>query len=312
MSAEPAPRLSVIVPVYNESGSLDELYAELTVVLDGMGESFEVIYVDDGSTDSSGEHLATLAAVDPHVRILSFQRNRGKSAAYTAAFAAARGEVLLTLDSDLQDDPHEIPNLLFRLGEGWDLVIGWKQQRLENEPSKALPSKVFNGMSSWLFGLPLHDSNCGFRVMRRTVASRLVLYGDLYRFIPQLAHVAGFRVCELPVNHRKRLYGVSKYGPRRFWTGLLDLLTVRFITHYAERPLQFFGTLGLPPAVLGLGLEAYVVLAKLMGDTFQMHVAAIIVGVLLLIMAFQCMVTGLIGEMLTAQAQRRRGEGASP
>ncbi len=305
MTADAAPRLSLVVPVYNEAGSLDELHAELASVLGAMGEPWEVVYVDDGSTDASARLLAAIADRDPHARVLTMPRNMGKSAAYTAAFAAVRGEVVFTLDADLQDDPHEIPQLLARVREGWDLVVGWKQHRLENEPLKALPSRVFNGLGTRLFGLSLHDANCGYRAMRVDVARRLVLYGDLYRFIPQLTHVAGFRVCEAPVNHRKRRHGLSKYGPRRFWTGLLDLLTVRFITRYAERPLHFFGTVGLAPTLLGLGLEGYVLVQKAMGSTFQTHVAAIVIGVLLLVMGFQCVVTGLIGEMLTAQGHGR-------
>lgn len=310
MLPDAAPSLSIVVPVYNEAESLVELHGELAEVLGTLGEPYEVIYVDDGSTDASPALLADLSARDAHTRVLTMPRNGGKSAAYAAAFLAVRGQVVFTLDADLQDDPHEIPQMLAKVREGWDLVVGWKQHRLENEPLKALPSRVFNGLGTRLFGLSLHDANCGFRAMRAVVARRLLLYGDLYRFIPQLTHVAGFRVCEAPVNHRKRRHGVSKYGPRRFWTGLLDLLTVRFITRYAERPLHFFGTVGLVPTTLGLALEVYVLGQKWMGSTFQTHVAAIIVGVLLLIMGFQCVITGLIGEMLTAQAFQR-GPGRS-
>lgn len=299
------PRFSVVVPVYNELDSLRELQGELTTVLSALDGGYEILYVDDGSTDGSSARLDELAAADDHVRVLHLARNHGKSMAYMAAFDALRGDVVLTLDADLQDDPHEIPKMLARLGEGWDLVVGWKIGRLDNEPLKAIPSKVFNGLVTWLWGLSLHDQNCGFRVMRREVAASLELYGDIYRFIPQILHAKGFRVTEAGVNHRKRKFGHSKYGARRFFTGLLDVLTVRFITAHAQRPLHFFGSLGLGPLLGGLGLEGYVLAMKLGGDTFQSHIAAILIGVLLLVVAFQCIITGLIGEMLTAQQRPR-------
>lgn len=302
------PRYSIVVPVYNERESLLPLQAEILAVLGDA--SFELIYVDDGSTDGSDALLDTLAT-DPRVRVLHFVRNLGKSAAYMAAFDACSGELVVTLDADLQDDPNEIPKLARRVELGAALVVGWKQGRFENEPLKAFPSKFFNGLLSLLFGLHLHDSNCGFRVMRLAVAKSLQLRGDLYRFIPQLAASRGFTVAEEGVNHRKRKFGHSKYGARRFWTGLLDVLTVRFITRYVGRPLHFFGTLGLAPTMVGIALELYVLLLKVSGSTFQEHVAAIIVGALLIIVGFQCTVTGLIGEMLSAERRDKatlRGE----
>jgi glycosyltransferase involved in cell wall biosynthesis len=302
------PRISVVVPVYNELESLRELHAEIVTVL--ANERFEILYVNDGSNDGSDAVLDELAA-DPRVRAIHFVRNLGKSAAYMAAFERVKGDVVVTLDADLQDDPHEIPAMLAKMEEGFQLVIGWKQGRFENEPLKAFPSKFFNGLLAFLFGLRLHDSNCGFRVMRRGVADALQLHGDLYRFIPQLGASQGFKVTEQGVHHRKRRFGVSKYGAKRFWTGLLDVLTVRFITKYVGRPLHFFGTVGLLPTVLGFVLETYVLAMKLSGSTFQQHVAAIIVGALLIIVGFQCIITGLIGEMLSAQRRERiaiRGE----
>lgn len=302
------PRLSLVVPVFNERESLRELHAEVLGVLGD--ESFELLYVDDGSTDGSDTILDELAE-DPRVQAIHFVRNLGKSAAYVAAFERCRGAIVVTLDADLQDDPHEIPAMLQRLEAGFDLVVGWKQGRFENEPHKAFPSRFFNGLLALLFGLHLHDSNCGFRVMRRSVANTLQLHGDLYRFIPQLAASQGFRVTEQAVKHRKRRFGYSKYGAKRFWTGLLDVLTVRFITRYVGRPLHFFGTVGLVPTLLGLVIEGYVVANKLAGDTFQQHIAAIILGAMLIIVGFQCNITGLIGEMLSAQRRERiaiRGE----
>ena len=304
----PTPVLSVVVPAYNEEESLDPLYAEVRDVLDGLGEPWELIFIDDGSSDATVARMFALSDADSRVHVVKFVRNFGKSAAYMAGFAEVRGRIVITLDADLQDDPNEIPRMLERLrGESWDLIVGWKQGRAGNEPHKALPSKVFNGLIAWMFGLRLHDSNCGFRVMRAEVAQSLDLYGDQYRFIPEFAHVKGFRVTEEGVNHRKRKFGRSKYGPKRFWTGLLDLITVRFITAFADRPLHFFGTFGLIPFTLGGLLEVYVLASKLfLGGTFQGHVGAIIIGVLFLIMGFQCIITGLIGEMLSAQQRARR------
>jgi dolichol-phosphate mannosyltransferase len=299
----PAPRISVVVPLYNELESLEALHAEIVGVLGDM--PFEIIYVDDGSTDGSDVLLHSIVGADRRARALHFTRNLGKSAAYMAGFEAAKGSLVVTLDADLQDDPHEIPAMIARLDAGADLVVGWKQGRFDNEPLKAVPSRFFNALLGALFGLVLHDSNCGFRVMRRAVAANLELNGDLYRFIPQLAASKGFRVVEQPVNHRKRKFGKSKYGARRFWTGLLDVLTVRFLTRYVGRPLHFFGTVGLAPTLFGLAIELYVVGCKLTGDSFQEHVAAIILGALLLIVGFQCIITGLIGEMLSAQRRER-------
>ena len=301
-------RFSVVVPVYNELESLRELHSEIITVLGS--ERFEILYLNDGSTDGSDAILDELAQ-DPRVRAIHFVRNLGKSSAYMAAFERCKGDIVVTLDADLQDDPHEIPAMVARLEQGFQLVIGWKQGRFENEPLKAFPSKFFNGLLAFLFGLRLHDSNCGFRVMRRAVADSLELHGDLYRFIPQLAAAKGFKVTEQGVKHRKRRFGYSKYGAKRFWTGLLDVLTARFITRYVGRPLHFFGTVGLIPTLVGLGIEIYVLASKLAGQTFQEHVAAIVIGAMLIIVGFQCIITGLIGEMLSAQRRERiaiRGE----
>ncbi len=302
------PTISIVVPAYNEEDSIEPLFEEVRGVFDDrVGEPWEFIFVDDGSSDATVAKMYELAERDSRIRVVKFVRNFGKSAAYMAGFEQVRGDIVVTLDADLQDDPNEVPRLLSRLREErWDLIVGWKQGRAGNEPHKALPSKVFNGLIAFLFGLRLHDSNCGFRVMRAEVAQSMDLYGDQYRFIPEFAHVKGFKVTEEGVNHRKRKFGKSKYGPKRFWTGLLDLITVRFITAFADRPLHFFGTFGLLPFFVGTGLEVYVLIAKLLGGTFQGHVGAIIIGVLFLIMGFQCIITGLIGEMLSANQRARR------
>ncbi len=299
-------RYSVVIPVYNEAESVTELHAELMPVLEKLSGACEVLFVDDGSFDETPARLAAIAAQDARVRVISFRRNFGKSSAYMAGFEAAQGEVIITMDSDLQDDPKELPKLLAAMGHGGsvDLVIGWKQGRLENEPTKTVPSRLFNWLVHLFFGLRLHDSNSGFRVMRRAVAASLELYGDLYRFIPELAFLKGFRVVEIGVQHRRRKHGRSKYGVTRFWTGVLDLITVRFITRFTQKPLHFFGTLGLFPLVAGFGLELYVLVRKFMGDEFRTHLAALIVGVLLVVVGIQLIATGLIGEMITASSRR--------
>ncbi|TAL13845.1 glycosyltransferase [Patescibacteria group bacterium] len=300
-------RFSVVVPAFNEEGSVEELCGEVSAVLNEVGGEYEIIFVDDGSTDSTPEVLRRLSLGNDSIRNIRFIRNFGKSAAYSAGFDAARGQIIITLDADLQDDPHEIPAFLAKLEEGFDLVGGWKIGRLENEPLKTLPSKIFNGLTHSIFGLKLRDINCGFRVMRKGVAKSLNLYGDLYRFIPILAHVQGYKVTEAGYHHRKRKHGKSKYGAKRFWTGLLDLLTVSFVTTYAQqRPLHFFGTVGLVPVLLGFLLEAYVLADRLFfGGNLQSHIAAIVVGVMLILIGFQCIITGLVGEMLT---NRQRGK----
>jgi glycosyltransferase involved in cell wall biosynthesis len=298
-------RYSIIIPAHNELESVDELKAELLAALAPLGGDFEIIFVNDGSYDGTDAKMDALAASDGHVKVIHFLRNFGKADAYTAGFQAATGDIVLTLDADLQDDPAEIPKLLRKLDEGHDLVIGWKQHRLENEPSKTVPSRFFNFLVHLIFGLRLHDSNSGFRAMRRAVAKSLELYGDLHRFIPELAHRKGFRVTETGVMHRCRKYGVSKYSILRFWTGVLDLLTVRFLTGFTRKPLHFFGTLGLLPLLAGTGIEVHVLVCKLMGDLFRTHIAAIIIGVLLVMVGVQLIATGLIGEMISAQSRRR-------
>jgi len=252
--------LSVIVPVYNEAESLRQLYTEIQAVAVQVGFTFELIFVDDGSRDNSWGMIQQLALADPAVRGIRFRRNFGKAAALTAGFQAARFPLLMMMDADLQDDPAEIPEFLARLNSGFDVVNGWKQRRLDPW-HKVYPSKVFNAMVSRLTGLSLHDHNCGIKLVRREVTSEIRLYGELHRFIPVLAHARGFRVSELPVHHRVRQHGVSKYGFRRFARGFLDLLTVSFLMSYRQRPQHMLGGLGLlffGCGVVGLGYLAVI------------------------------------------------------
>lgn len=302
-------RISVLVPVRDEAESVRPLLAELVPVLEGIGRPWEILFIDDGSTDGTRDILRDATEEIPGVRMIRFTRNFGKAAAYMAGFRHAGGRIIVTMDGDLQDDPGEIPEMLRELEEGDnDLVVGWKKERLANEPVKKIPSVVYNRIKSLLFGLSLHDSNSGYRVMRRPVMESLDLYGGNYRFIPELAALRGYRVAEVPVHHRARQFGQSKFGPFRFWTGLLDLLTVRFLTGFIARPLHFFGTAGLIPLLLGGLLEFYVLAARLMGSTFRTHLAAMIIGVLLIVVGVQLIATGLVCEMLSAQGQRRSYE----
>ena len=259
--------ISVVVPVRDEEESLAALHGELSAVFAGHARGpVEFIFVDDGSRDGSWSVLVALSASDPRVSAIRFRRNFGKAAALTAAFQAARGDLVFTLDGDLQDDPAEIPRFLDRLEEGYDVVSGWKKTR--HDPwHKVYPSRVFNWLVSRLTGCRLHDHNCGFKLYRREVLREIGIYGELHRFIPVLAHARGFRVGEVEVRHRRRRHGASKYGFSRFIKGFLDLLTVRFLTRFRERPLHMLGGIGL--ALFGLGAIGMLSLAVMLARSSQ-------------------------------------------
>ncbi len=242
--------LSVVVPVFNENESLRELHAELTAVSSEHSIECEFIFVDDGSNDGSWDVIQQLASEDPRTRGFKLRRNFGKAAALTAGMQAAGGDNIVMMDADLQDDPAEIPRLLAKQAEGFDIVNGWKVKRLDPW-HKVYPSRVFNWMASTLTGVKLHDHNCGLKLFPADVAKEVRIYGELHRFIPILAHARGFSVTELEVNHRERQFGHSKYGIRRFLRGLLDLITVRFLTGFGQRPQHALGTLGI--MFFGLG-----------------------------------------------------------
>src|SRR5215204_3591178 len=246
--------LSAVIPVLNEAESLAALHAELSAVAAQHGYDLEIVFVDDGSTDGSWPEIERLSAVDPRVRGIRFRRNFGKAAALSAGFEAARGEVVVTLDADLQDDPREIPRFLAEIDKGLDCISGWKQVR--HDPwHKVGPSRVFNWLVGALTGVKLHDHNCGFKCYRREIFSEVRLYGELHRFVPVLAAARGWKVSEIVVNHRARKFGSSKYGVRRFVKGFLDLLTVYFLTGFDQRPQHLLGTLGIVSFFVGfLGL----------------------------------------------------------
>jgi glycosyltransferase involved in cell wall biosynthesis len=305
MYTDTVPYLSLVIPLLNEAENLGPLYERLSDALREVGQPYEVIFVDDGSTDASGAILEDLFRSDaPHVRVIQFRRNFGKTAALSAGFAQACGQVVITMDADLQDDPAEIRAMLARLDEGYDLVAAWRVNR-QDPLDKTLPSRIFNLVVSRLTGVRLHDFNCGFKAYRRAVTDSVRLYGELHRFIPILAHQRGFRVAEVPVQHHPRRAGVSKYGARRFLRGFLDFGTVLFLTTYLRRPLHLFGAVGL--AVFGSGSLINLYLAFLW---FLREVAGmawigpigtrplLIVGVLAMILGIQLISIGLLGEMV--------------
>ena len=238
------PDLSIIVPVFNEEGSLEELHRQITSVETETNQAFEIIFVDDGSKDNSWNVLKKIATANNNVKCIRFRRNFGKAAALRAGAAETTSPLVITIDADLQDDPAEIPRFIEALGEDYDLISGWKKNR--NDPlSKTLPSKVFNWLIGLMTGVKLHDHNCGFKLYRREIFDEVKLYGEMHRFVPVLATAKGFRVKEIPVNHRAREHGVSKYGLERLPKGFLDLLTVSFLTGYNQRPQHVIGALGL-------------------------------------------------------------------
>jgi glycosyltransferase involved in cell wall biosynthesis len=298
--------LSVVVPVRNEERSVALLYDELAAALDPLGESWEAVFVDDGSTDGSFAALTRLHAATANVRVVRLRRNFGKAAALVAGFDQAQGDTIVTIDGDLQDDPSEIPRLLAKLEEGFDLVTGWKTRRRDPLTRRVL-SRLFNWVTSRFSGVRLHDMNCGLKAYRAEVVRGLRIYGELHRFIPVLAHYRGYRIAELPVNHRPREHGRSRYGPERYLRGFLDLLTVSFIGRYRHRPLHLFGGLGLGLGAIGLGILVYLTILKLGGHAIGGR-PLLTLGVLLVVVGLQFFSLGLISEMITSHHEERAPE----
>lgn len=301
--------LSIIVPVFNEAESLRQLHEEITRTCQEHDVTVEILFVDDGSTDDGWAIIQSLAESDERVSGIRFRRNFGKAAALTAAMRAARGDVIMMMDADLQDDPAEIPSFLAKLDEGFDVVNGWKQRRLDPW-HKVYPSKVFNGMVGCLTGLRLHDHNCGLKLFRCEVASELRVYGELHRFIPVLAHSRGFRVTEIPVHHRSRQFGRSKYGFRRFLRGFLDLLTIKFLTGFGQRPQHMLGAVGVLFFGVGLIGLAFLSVLWLLTNVGGMDFAPIGTRPLLAysvaaaLLGAQAISLGLLAELIVAYTGR--------
>lgn len=302
--------LSIVIPVKDEHESLADLHRELGEVARANGYDLDILFVDDGSTDGSWKVIQALAAEDPHVRGIRFRRNFGKAAALSAGFEAAQGELVMTLDADLQDDPREIPRFLAAIASPLDVVSGWKEVR--NDPwNKVFASRVFNGLVSWLTGVRLHDHNCGMKCYRREVLKEVRLYGELHRFVPVLAAARGFSVGEVVIRHRSRKFGHSKYGARRVVKGFLDLLTVKFLTGFNQRPQHVLGTFGLISFVLGglgmLYLAAYWVAGQLNPEWNLMPLherPAVLYSLGALLLGGQLMSIGFLAELITAYQLR--------
>jgi glycosyltransferase involved in cell wall biosynthesis len=303
VSREIVPGLvSVVIPALNEEESVPALVAGIRTACEAIGRAFEVVVVDDGSTDGTFDRLRELRAADPRVRAVRFRGNFGKAAALSAGFQAVRGEVVLTMDADLQDDPTEIPRFLAKLDEGCDLVSGWKAVR-NDPPGKTLPSKLFNAVTARLTGIPLHDFNSGFKAYRRELIDEIEVYGELHRYIPVLAAQKRFRIGEIAVRHHARRFGRSKYGVERFTRGLLDLLTILFLTKYIRRPSHLFGTGGLAFMGAGLAISLYMSALWLLGERPIGNRPLLLLGVLLLIVGVQFVSMGLIGELILRQTR---------
>jgi glycosyltransferase involved in cell wall biosynthesis len=296
--------VSVLVPVKDEEATIQELASRVVAVLDRLGRSFELIFVDDGSADGTIKRIREAHAADRRVKLVRLRRNFGKAAALSAGFDQCRGRIIVTMDGDLQDDPDEIPRFLETLEEkDLDLVSGWKHQR-RDPVSKRLPSLLFNWVTRRIAGVDLHDFNCGFKAYRREVLEQISVYGELHRYIPVLASRRGFSVGEIPVNHHPRRHGVSKYGWDRLYKGLLDLITVLFITRYTRRPLHLFGAFGLIFLTFGIGINLYLAIRWLDGE-YLSNRPLLLLGILLMLLGFQTLTTGLLGEMITFKNFRR-------
>lgn len=296
--ASSKPYLSFVIPAKNEEGSVEALYDEIHRVVVGLKKTYEIIFVDDGSTDNTFARLQTLHKKDPRVKVIKFRGNLGKSAALQVGFDKTEGEIVFTLDADLQDNPKEIPHFLEKINEGYDLVSGWKKTR--HDPSvKVIPSRILNNfLTPLLTGVRLHDINCGFKAYRREVVKSLNLYGELYRFIPVFAAKQAFRVTEIPVDHRARKHGKSKFGWERNIKGFLDLITIVFLTGYNRRPGHFFGTLGLSSFFAGFLIGLYITYLRITTGGIQYRQPLLFLGMLLMIIGFQLISTGLLAEMM--------------
>ncbi len=303
--------LSIVIPVMNEQQSVRPLFEKLASQIGLLGKSFEVIFVDDGSTDDTFEELKKLREENRGVvRIIRFRGNFGKTPALVAGFSRCRGEVVFTMDGDLQDDPEEIPRYLEKLDEGYDLVTGWKFPRLDPLLSKTFPSRVFNRMVSIMTGVHLHDINNGFKAYRHEVVAdpHLKLYGDFHRFVPVVANWRGYRIAEIKVRHHPRKYGVSKFGARRFAQGLIDLLNVLFLTSFLRNPLRLFAPVGFWSFIIGIIIEISVIIRKVFFAKAIHDQPLVFVGLLLIVFSVQIILAGLQSEMIRHYAFQRGEE----
>jgi len=297
-------KISLVVPLLNEEESILPLINEIRKAIKPLNKPYEVIFVDDGSTDGSLKIIKDAAKVDNRLKFISFRKNYGKSAALQVGFKAATGDAIITMDADLQDDPHEIPNLLKKLDEGFDLCSGWKKERFDPFIKK-YSSRFFNFVTRIISGIKIHDFNCGLKAYRREVVQNLNVYGELHRYVPVLAKWQGFTVTEIPVKHHKRRYGKTKFGISRFFKGFIDLITVTFVARYVKRPMHFFGFLGALSFFIGLIVNGYLTVEWITGRPLSNR-PMLFLGMLLIIVGVQFFSVGLLGEMMVHQNQSER------
>ena len=290
--------ISVVVPLYNEEDNVQLLYEEIKGVLDTMAEQAEIVFVDDGSRDNTLAKLEAIQAGDDHVRVVSLRRNFGQTAAMTAGFDHARGGIIITMDGDLQNDPHDIPQLVGKLNEGYDVVTGWRHDRQDAFLSRRLPSQLANRLISWVTGVGLHDYGCTLKAFRREVIDNINLYGEMHRFIPAIASGMGISFTEVKVNHRARRFGTSKYGISRTIRVVLDLITVKFMLSYATRPLHVFGTVGVVSSLLGVLIALVLTVQRQLYGVALANRPLLLLAVLLIFMGIQFITIGLLAELV--------------
>ena len=290
--------ISVVVPLYNEEDNVQLLYEEIKGVLDTMAEQAEIVFVDDGSRDRTLAKLEAIQAGDDHVRVVSLRRNFGQTAAMTAGFDHARGGIIITMDGDLQNDPHDIPQLVAKLNEGYDVVTGWRHDRQDAFLSRRLPSQLANRLISWVTGVGLHDYGCTLKAFRREVIDNINLYGEMHRFIPAIASGMGISFTEVKVNHRARRFGTSKYGISRTIRVVLDLITVKFMLSYATRPLHVFGTVGVVSSLLGVLIALVLTVQRQLYGVALANRPLLLLAVLLIFMGIQFITIGLLAELV--------------
>jgi len=303
-----SPKLSVVIPVFNEEGSLEALHREIKETCDGMDRSYEIIFIDDGSRDGSFHVLSTLQKRDRRVKVLRLRKNFGQTAALSAGFDYARGQVIVSLDADLQNDPHDIPQLLAKIEEGYDIVNGWRRRRKDRFITRRLPSLMANWLIARITGIKLHDIGCTLKAFRAEVIKSIRLYGELHRFIPAIASNIGVRIAEIPVNHRPRLRGKSKYSIFRFVKVILDMLTVRFLMSYSTRPLQIFGLFGLISGLAGVILLAVMSYQRLVLRIGLGNRPLLLGAILLTVLGVQFISLGLLAEIMVRAYHEAAGK----
>ena len=298
------PEISLIIPLKDEEKSLPILYREINQIFQKIKKTYELIFVDDGSIDNSYQTLVNLQKKNEKIKIIKFRANFGKSQALSEGFAQARGKIIITLDADLQDNPREIPKLLEKLSQGYDLACGWRKQRFDSL-AKKISSLFFNRGTALISRVRLHDFNCGLKAFKKEVADSLYLHGELHRFIPVLAARSKFKVVEVKINHRARKFGQSKYGFERSWQGIIDLLTVLFLTSYSKKPGHFFGKIGAFLFLIGFIMNGYVAYLKLMTGTTQGKIPLLLAGILFIVVGVQLFSIGLIAEMIVYYGKKK-------